>query len=309
MKICLKCQQRFESSEWNCPHCGNHPDLRGGFVCFARSLATANNGFSSDYFAQLSQVEASHFWFRSRNKLLQWTLRRYFPSAQTFLEVGCGTGFVLAGIRRRCPELHLVGTDIFTEGLRIAQSRVAETELLQMDARHMPFDAEFDVIGAFDALEHIEEDEQVLAEFFRSCRPGGGIILTVPQHRFLWSAADEHAYHKRRYVRRDLIAKIQAAGFKMVRATSFVSLLLPLMLISRIGRRHVDAKFDSLREFRISPTTNGALESVQALERCLIQAGISFPAGGSLLVVARRPSEAIEAAAAALTGCSIPRQM
>lgn len=289
MKICFSCRERFESIDWTCPRCSDFPVSRDGFVCFAPNLATENDGFSPQYFSKLSEVEENHFWFEARNKLLQWALRRYFPTAQTFLEVGCGTGFVLAGMRHRYPDLRATGTDIFTEGLCWAQSRVLGTELLQMDARHMPFDSEFDVIGAFDTLEHVEEDEKVLAEFFQSCRPGGGIMLTVPQHRFLWSAADEYAFHKRRYSRQELIAKVQRAGFRLVRVTSFVSLLLPLMVISRRRRHDLDANFDALREFRIGSVTNRALGWALAFEKSLIQAGFSFPAGGSLMAIARRP--------------------
>src|SRR4029077_3610296 len=145
-----------------------------------------------------------------------------FSYAQTFLEVGCGTGFVLTGVRRQFPSVQVAGTDIFTEGLAFARQRLPCVELFQMDARRIPFEAEFDVIGAFDVLEHIEEDEQALGELFRCCRPGGGIVITVPQHRFLWSAADEYAYHKRRYSRRELISKVRMAGFEILRVTSFV---------------------------------------------------------------------------------------
>lgn len=290
MRICLSCREQFESSQWTCPKCGECAESRAGFLCFAPSLSIDNPGFSPQYFSQLSEVEVNHFWFEARNKLLQWALRRYFPTAQTFLEVGCGTGFVLAGMRCRYPEIRATGTDIFTEALRVAQSRVPGTELLQMDARHMPFDSEFDVIGAFDTLEHIEEDEQVLAEFFRSCRPGGGIILTVPQHPYLWSAADEHACHKRRYTRLELVSKIRGSGFDSIRVTSFVSLLLPLMLASRWRRQKLDASFDNLAEFRMRPALNRAFERILRWEQHLIAAGISLPAGGSLLAIARRPS-------------------
>ena len=88
--------------------------------------------------------------------------------------------------------------------------------LFQMDARFVPFEEEFDVIGAFDALEHIKEDEDVLREIFRATKEGGGIILTVPQHPFLWSQMDEISHHYRRYTRRGLIDKVQRAGFEVV---------------------------------------------------------------------------------------------
>jgi SAM-dependent methyltransferase len=157
-----------------------------------------------------------------------------------------------------------------------------------MDARDIPFEDEFDVIGAFDVLEHIAEDERVLSEMYRAVRPEGGVILTVPQHAFLWSQADEHACHIRRYNARDLKQKVEQAGFTLVRATSFVSLLLPLMMASRLRRSVPDTDYDPLAELKIGGLINEFVVNILGLERTLIRTGLSFPAGGSLLVVARK---------------------
>jgi SAM-dependent methyltransferase len=262
------------------------PETCGDFLCFAPDLSIQNEDFPANHFGQLSEIEPKHFWFLARNKLVQWALQRHFSSARTLLEVGCGTGFVLSGLRQRFPNLQVVGTDIHSDGLSFARKRLPDIELLQMDARKMPYESEFDVIGAFDVLEHVDDDGQVLAEFYRSCRPGGGIILTVPQHQFLWSAADDHAYHKRRYARRELLDRIRRAGFTLLQASSFVSLLLPVMWASRKRRRALDASFDLLAEFRIHPALNRTLGAILSLERLLITSGFSMPAGGSLLVVA-----------------------
>ncbi|HEY6044608.1 MAG TPA: methyltransferase domain-containing protein, partial [Nitrosospira sp.] len=157
------------------------------------------------------------------------------------------------------------------------------------DARKIPFESEFDVIGAFDVLEHIEEDEKVLAQIFHAVLPGGGIILTVPQHRFLWSQQDEYACHVRRYEAEELSNKVEQAGFQVERATSFVSLLLPLMFLSRLSKRKPVENYDPTQEFQISGLLNGILETVLDLERMIIRAGFSFPAGGSRLLIARKP--------------------
>jgi len=60
------------------------------------------------------------------------------------------------------------------------------------------------------------------------------------------------------------------------------------MMLSRLARRRRQVEADPYAEFRISPTVNRLLEWVLALERGLIRAGVSFPAGGSLLLVARK---------------------
>lgn len=288
MKLCLACGQRFEADDWRCPSCGQAPDLRHGHYSFTPDLAESSDGFDAEYFAPLARLEAGHFWFRSRNRLLIWVLRRYFPHANSVLEIGCGTGFVLAGIQREFPDLLLSGSELFSEGLSHARKRLPGVTLLQMDARHIPFESEYDVIGAFDVLEHIEDDETVLVQMCRATKPGGGMILTVPQHRFLWSVVDEYSFHQRRYSRRELVAKVERAGLEIVRTTSFVSFLLPLMMLSRVKRRKAEADFDPAAELEVNPILNVLLEGVLGVERALIRKGFSLPAGGSLLLVAKR---------------------
>ena len=247
-----------------------------------------SDGFKAEYFGQLAALEARHFWFRNRNRLLLWALGEYFPAAQRFLEVGCGTGFVLSGLQQAFPRMELAGSELFMEGLSFARTRLPEVPLYQMDAGHIPFAAEFDVVGAFDVLEHIEEDQAVLGQLFQAVRSGGGILLTVPQHPSLWSEADVKACHKRRYTRQDLVRKVESAGFQTRRVTSFVTLLLPLMWMSR-RRKHQAENCDVNTEFRMNRVLNGFLEAVLRLETWLIRRGGCFPAGGSLLLVAQKP--------------------
>lgn len=239
-------------------------------------------------FAELAALEENNFWFRARNRLIVWALQRYAPAFSDFLEVGCGTGYVLQGVAAAFPQAHVCGTEAQTEGLQFAAGRVPAATFLQMDARQMPFDTEFDVIGAFDVIEHIGEDETVLAQMHRALRPGGHLLLTVPQHPFLWSEYDVRAHHVRRYTGSELRTKLARAGFGVVKMTSFVSILLPLMMLSRMTRSTESPDYDPLAELRIGRVTNTVLELALDAERVLIRAGLSLPFGGSLLAVARR---------------------
>jgi SAM-dependent methyltransferase len=291
MKRCLACEYCFESEEWDCPHCGHLPALRDGVLGFAEDPPVAGGGFKREYFAQLAKFEEGSFWFGARNRLIQWALGNYFPDSESFFEVGCGTGFVLKGVREAMPRIRLAGSEIFGDGLVFARARLPGVDLYQMDARQIPFEREFDVIGGFDVLEHIVEDDAVLRQMFRATRPGGGILVTVPQHQFLWSAIDEQSMHQRRYSRVELRSKVEQAGFRIQRMTSFISLLLPPMIYSRM-RRNSSRDFQLWREFEISRPLNALLGSILTAERAMIERGISFPAGGSLLVIAKRPATA-----------------
>jgi SAM-dependent methyltransferase len=253
---------------------------------FAPDIADGDDGISRESFAALARLEADHFWFRARNRLLIWAIRTYFPHAASFLEVGCGTGFVLTGIAEAFPHLALAGSEVRNAGLCFARSRLPNVRLFQMDARRLPFAEEFDVIGAFDVLEHIDDDETVLRQLFRATRPGGGIVLTVPQHQFLWSVVDEESFHRRRYRRSDLLRKAEGAGFHILKTTSFVSFLVPLVWLSRFIQNQ--RGFGACAEFGLSRYTNTMFERILDVERMLIVAGASLPVGASLLVVATR---------------------
>jgi SAM-dependent methyltransferase len=290
LKVCVSCGSSACDDGWLCADCGRSPVAIDGFPAFAPSLALENEGFREEYFGALAELEAGNFWFRARNDLIVWALGTYFPDCRTFLEIGCGTGFVLSGIHTAAPTINLSGSEVFTAGLPFAAQRVPSAAFSQMDARHIPFRDEFDVIGAFDVLEHVEDDESVIAEIKAATRPGGGLLVSVPQHPSLWSPQDEHARHVRRYTARELRHKVEAAGFEILRMTSFVSLLLPMMFASRLRARAHDAaeRFDVIDELRQPRAVNLALEAVMTIERNLIRRGVSFPAGGSLLLVARK---------------------
>jgi SAM-dependent methyltransferase len=286
MKICPKCSYSFNSTDWLCDQCGYIPTILDGKYAFCPKLANSSEGFESHFFDDLAVLESNNFWFRVRNKIIIWAIHKYFFDKQSLLEIGCGTGFVLTALERAFPDLEISGSEIFTNGLNFAEQRFSRGSLFQMDARAIPFVEEFDVIGAFDVLEHIQEDTKVLAEMYRATKQG--IILTVPQHPWLWSQADEYAHHVQRYTAKELKSKVESAGFKVVKMTSFVSLLLPLMMISRLKPKNSQVKYDPLAELKIGNFINKTLEYILNLELILIKIGISLPLGGSLLLIAKK---------------------
>ena len=280
---------RFDGSGWVCPACGFAPPQLNGFPALAAELANSSDGFHPEYFEQLASLEEGNFWFRSRNALILYLLRRHSPSMKSFLEIGCGTGFVLSGLASAFPSASLVGAEIYSTGLQFAAHRVPGAQFMQMDARRIPFEAHFDALGAFDVVEHIEEDSTVFTQMNQAIKPGGTLFLTVPQHPFLWSSQDEMACHVRRYNAKELKQKISNAGFDIVDSGSFVTLLLPLMWLSRrFDKPGKDGHHDPMAELRIGWIANSILNAFMFLELMFTRLGVRFPAGGSLFLVARK---------------------
>jgi len=247
-----------------------------------------SKGFRLDAFADLAQLEADNFWFQQRNKLILHLIANYVRPKARFLEIGCGTGFVLNAIASQYPTMQMIGSELFEEGVAIARVRCKTALINQLDARKLPFEAEIDAVGAFDVIEHIYEDEQVLSEVYKVLVPGGVLLATVPQHPWLWSQTDVYACHERRYRMTEFQDKLLRAGFTIEFSSSFVFFLLPFMYVSRLlNNRFI--KYDPTVELRLNPLLNTMLGFVLSVERLAIHCGIRFPVGGSRVVVARKP--------------------
>lgn len=130
--------------------------------------------------------------------------------------------------------------------------------------------------------------QTVLKQMYHALKPNGLLWLTVPQHRWLWSGVDDYACHVRRYTARELHEKLVHAGFTIVRRTSFITCLLPLMFISRLLQRRNGKSFDPHAELQMNPLVNRIIEAFLYMELWFIRRGVSFPVGGSRLIVATK---------------------
>jgi SAM-dependent methyltransferase len=246
-----------------------------------------NRGGDANYLRDaLAKAERRHFWFLNRAALLAWAMRRYSPQAQSILEVGCGTGGVTDALRQAFPDATIVAGDADPGGIDYARRRVRRAHFLQLDICRLPLRVDFDVAGAFDVIEHLDDDSGALEAMRDAVKPGGGVFITVPQHPSLWSESDDYAHHRRRYTRQELRMKIEAAGLQVVRLTSFASVVPPLRMLARLIPHRA---YDPELELRIAAVPNAILSAVSAIERHVIAAGVSLPAGGSLLAIAKRP--------------------
>jgi SAM-dependent methyltransferase len=288
MHICVHCGVRSTGDDWRCAGCGFDPQTAGGIPLLAPDLAGANRDDATYLQGELAAAELRHFWFVARSRLINAAIRRHFARAGSFLDLGCGTGGVLAAIDRQRPDLDLAACDVRLSGLDIVKQRVPRAAVVQADIRSLPYESHFDVIGVFDVLEHLDDDEAVLREIRRAVRPGGGAIITVPQHPSLWSAVDEFSRHRRRYTRAGLVDAVLRAGFSVEQVTSFMTFVLPVLMLSRMCTQDA-AALNPAAELRIGAGANALLRSLCRLEGATIALGCSWPAGGSLLLIARRP--------------------
>ena len=186
-----------------------------GIRCYAPRVALDCADYPSDGFDVSADVEARSFWCRTRNRVLRRVFERFTDRSRPLevLEIGCGIGGVIGSLRQ-IPNLRLTGSEIYIQGLRYARAKMPDVEFIQLDATDIPFRDRFDVVGAFDVLEHIEDDELVMRQVCASLQPGGLFIVTVPQYQWMWSTLDQLVHHKRRYSRDGAQRQAPARGVR-----------------------------------------------------------------------------------------------
>lgn len=267
--------------------------LIDGVKCYSPEVASAYTDYPDSGFDLTDENADSSFWVSSRNRLFKSLVQRHLlTNAKTrFLEIGCGTGeFIRQIFGNR--NIEITGSEIYLKGLVSAKKKLPSVEFVQFDVTQGRIDKQFHIITAFDVVEHIDDDRAALSNINQMLEDNGILIISVPQHMFLWSKLDEIVKHKRRYSRRELASKLNSSGFEVGYVTSFLFVLFPLMLISRLfdkGRDNSPSDERALeKRVKFSGVLNAVFDLFMRIDEGLIRMGASLPFGGTLVIVARK---------------------
>lgn len=234
-------------------------------------------------YQQMAELDDRHWWYRARRKIIADLIRREcsVPADAQILEIGCGTGHNLAMLSGFG---HVDGLELDEEARAISEKRLGRKvmssplpELAEVRDRH------YDLIGAFDVIEHIDDDRAALDSIATKLKPTGKFIMTVPAHQWMWSAHDVVNHHKRRYSKGTLRRLVEASPLKLERIGYFNSLLFPLAVAERAASK-IRGKQDADVKLPAAPL-NTTLEKVFEAERYLV-GRLPLPPGLSLFAVA-----------------------
>jgi SAM-dependent methyltransferase len=237
------------------------------------------------------QVEEGSFWFGHRNQCIVSAIRQ-FPPSGTLFDIGGGNGFVASGLQAAGIDVALVEPGV---GARNALKRGVRNVVCATFEGASFEPQTLAAAGAFDVVEHIKDDVAFLRGIRGALVPGGRFFCTVPAFTALWSGADDHAGHFRRYSRKTLVRAFEDAGFEVEFATYFFMwLALPIFLLrvvpARLGIRD-KTDFGSIEAARAAhrypAALSGIVNATQAWELRRIIARRPVPFGTSLLCVAR----------------------
>jgi SAM-dependent methyltransferase len=226
-----------------------------------------------------------HWWYTARAELLRTVLSTYVAPGDRILDVGSADGPSVDWLSergRRTP------VDIDIRGLRPGGVCASATAL--------PFpDSTFDVVAAFDVIEHIDPERAVVGELCRVLRPGGRMLVSVPAYNWAWSDHDVANGHHRRYTRPRAVAALENEGLRVVRATYAFSAVFPFFAAERLARRAAASwgrgttgPADVVTLPRTPAAVDRALGRLTRLDRRWL-AHRDLPVGSSVVVAAVKP--------------------
>ena len=234
-------------------------------------------------YQQMAELDDRHWWYRARRRILAALVRREVqpPAGAKILEIGCGSGHNLSML---ADFGHVDGLELDDEMRALSEKRLGR-KIMRSPLPELGEvkDKSYDLIGAFDVIEHVDDDHAALAAIATKLKPGGKFMMTVPAHPWMWTAHDVANHHKRRYSKRALRALIDGSPMRLEKIGYFNSLLFPLAVADRAAAK-LRGKDDGNVSLPPAPL-NSALEAVFGAERYLV-GRLPLPPGLSLFAVA-----------------------
>ena len=241
-------------------------------------------------YAVMAAVEDRHWWYGGMRAIAAALLDSIYFGRHDLqiLDAGCGTGGNARFLQRYG---HVVGVDLAAEALEFGSQRLPGV-LARGSVLALPFaNASFDLVTSFDVLYHraVPDEHPALRETARVLRPGGRLLIRLPAYEFLRSKHDRAVHTRRRYTAAAARALLEAADFVVERTSYINSLLFPLPLAQRLVERAMPALERGESDLALpSSLLNEALRWPLAAEATWLAQGGSFPAGLSVICLARK---------------------
>ena len=288
---CPECRTgEISANSAECPQCHHVSEVDGRVLVLERS---PTEDYSQDGTIAQREVLKSHFWFASRAKLIGAALSRCRRSTggQKLVEYGCSNGYLISNLEAEGWDV--AGVDMHLEGLMNAEA-CTRGPLICGRIENVSFADPVDVVGLFDVIEHLKNDEEILRHAAEQLAPGGIVLVTVPAMMSLWSSFDDMLGHKRRYSRNDLVSLFERASLEVIDVYHAFSFGAPLLWLQRrVLKARNQLSMESRRQFMTppNPLLNRTLAVLADVERWFISRGVRPPLGTSLLGIARRPQK------------------
>ena len=200
------------------------------------------------------------------------------------LEIGCSSGNLIAAIKEK-KNFNYIGSDAVRNQIIKLTSLHNDTPFLIFDLLKNPLKKNFcNSLIMLNVLEHIKNDDEALLEANKILDKEGILIIEVPSGKFLYDDYDRNLLHFRRYNMKEIIKKIENAGFKIEKKTHLGFLIFPIFVLVKIFNKFFKNKNIVIKQAKMS--NNLFLKMMFGLEKKLLN--IYLPFGIRCYICARK---------------------
>jgi SAM-dependent methyltransferase len=242
-------------------------------------------------FDLLYSLEEKYWWFVAMRQITDTVVARQLSKPRVrILDAGCGTGFNLVhygAVEGR----EVYGLDLTMDALQWVRKR-GLTRITQASAADIPFASDtFDVVFSFDVLQQMPSrlDEQAIREMYRILKPGGYLFVRVAAFEWLRSSHDEELHTAHRFTRKEMLDRLNDAGFAVEWSSYANGFLFPIVMVRRFLKRFGIGAGTDVRPL---PWGLGWLDSIfrsiLSAEANWFRRGRSLPFGLSVTCYARK---------------------
>lgn len=247
---------------------------------------------NKEYYKEYFDLERNNWWFLARRNILKSQIDKVIQSSGKLkiLNIGIATGASsewLSGFGE------VTSIEYDKEVCEFVRNELG-LEVINGSITDLPFENNtFDLVCAFDVIEHVEDDEKAVLEMKRVCKEQGHLFITVPAFMHLWSEHDEINLHHRRYTLPGLSALTLKCGLENIKFKSYFNTFLYLPIYSmRFGSVLNKKKKEGQPKSDFSKIKIPFLEKIFYLifnsENILLKKGKKLPFGVSIMIISQR---------------------
>lgn len=193
------------------------------------------------YYKDFFVLEKTHWLFKIRRKIFFYFIKKYSQSGSSLFDFGCGSGYLVGELHKIGYDAH--GVDFEKDAVDYGLNQGIKNLKLANGEKIDYLDKIFDIVTAFDVLEHIEDEKPTIRELVRILKPSGKMIITVPAYQWLWGVQDDVSHHFRRYTAGSLINIFKNfPELKIIRKTYFNTFLFPPIAVVRLFSKWFNIK-------------------------------------------------------------------
>ena len=245
-----------------------------------------------DYYLEYYHLERKNWWFIARKKILRDQVKRLFNNRSDLKILNVGAALGASTIMLQ--EFGTVTSLEYNKECCDFVKKELGMDFINGSITELPFeDNKFDLVCAFDVVEHVQDDTLAIQELHRVCKPGGYTFTTVPTFKFMWSEHDDINEHVRRYTMKNYLSlfNIKSAAITFKSYFNFW-LFFPVatfrVVSSFLKRKNKSEKIKSDMGKIDGGFVADVLKNIFKSETHFLKRSVRLPIGVSLMVISKK---------------------